>query len=178
VASARGRHDDRRAATTVARTLLDVGAVVDRRGAERAFDRGEMLGLLDLVELGRVLQEGAARPGAGKLRWVLARDTAGSTVTQSGLEELLLATIRRAGLPEPIAQHPVLGYRADFAWPHARLVVEADGRSHTTRSGIAHDARRDVALQNAGWRVLRFPKHEILGDPAYVAAAIERALAR
>jgi very-short-patch-repair endonuclease len=57
--------------------------------------------------------------------------------------------------------------------------VETDGEAaHGTRAGIARDARRDVALQNAGWRVLRFPRLELLCDPAYVAAAIRVALAR
>jgi very-short-patch-repair endonuclease len=163
--------------TTLERTLLDVGAVVDLRGVERAFDQAVVLGRVDMLELGRVLHEGAARPGAAKLRVVLARDAAGTTVTENGLEELLLAIIRRAGLPEPICQHPVLTYRADFCWPRGRLVVEADGPSHDTPSGRAHDAHRDAELARAGWRVLRFPKREILGDPAYVAAALGRALA-
>ena len=162
--------------TTLERTLLDLGAVVGLRAVERAFDQAVVLDLVDMVETGRVLQEGAARPGAGRLRTVLARDAVGTTVTQNGLEELMLALIRRAGLPEPACQHPVLGYHADFAWPARRVIAEADGRTHATAPGSVRDARRDVALQNAGWRVLRFPKREILGDPAYVAAALARAL--
>ncbi|MEA2180710.1 MAG: hypothetical protein QOG77_4007 [Solirubrobacteraceae bacterium] len=109
---------------------------------------------------------------------MVARDAAGSTVTDNGLGELMLGIIRRAGLPEPICQFAVLGYVADFCWPHARLTVEADGRSHDTAAGLMRDARRDVALQNAGWRVLRFPKREILSDPGYVAESIRRALRR
>jgi hypothetical protein len=164
--------------TGVARTLIDLGAVVARRGVERAFDQAMVLQLLDFAEIQRVLHEGAARPGAAKLRWVAARDAHGTTVTDNGLGELMLAIIRRAGLPEPICQYPVLQYTADFCWPSARLVVEADGRSHDTPSGRVHDARRDIALQNAGWRVLRFPKRVILSEPAYVAEAIRRALGR
>jgi very-short-patch-repair endonuclease len=72
----------------------------------------------------------------------------------------------------------VLEYRADCCWPAARLVVECDGPSHDTPAGRLHDARRDVRLQNAGWRVLRFPWREIVGDPGYVADAIARALGR
>jgi hypothetical protein len=162
--------------TRVARTLLDLGAVVAQRGVERAFDQAMVNGTLDMREIGRVLHDRAARPGAAKLRWVAGRDAAGTTVTDNGLGELMLAIIRRAGLPEPICQHSVLTYTADFCWPHARLIVEADGRSHDTRAGREHDARRDVALQNAGWRVLRFPKRVILSEPAYVADAISRAL--
>ena len=162
--------------TSVARTLLDLGAVVPTRQVERAFDQAVVANLLDFGEVQRVLQEGCARPGWAKLRSVVARDAAGTTLTETDLEELLLAIVRRAGLPEPICQHPVLEYRADLCWPAARLIAEADGPAHDTPAGRVHDARRDVRLQNAGWRVLRFPKREILGDPAYVADAIGQAL--
>lgn len=164
--------------TRVARTLLDLGAVLPSRAVERAFDQAEVLGVLDHREIQRVLHEGAARPGAAKLRAVVGRDAAGSTVTDNGLGELMLAIIRRARLPDPICQYPVLGYRADFAWPAVRLIAETDGRAHATRRGVVHDARRDVRLQNAGWRVLRFPRIEVVGSPAYVEAALRAALGR
>ncbi len=162
--------------TSVARTLLDLGAVVPYRGVERAFDQAVVANRLDFGDVQRVLHEGAARPGAATLRAVAGRDAAGTTLTETDLEELLLAIVRRAGLPEPICQHPVLEYRADLCWPAARLIAEADGPAHDTPAGRLHDARRDVRLQNAGWRVLRFPKREIVGDPVYVADAIGQAL--
>src|SRR3954454_5387046 len=162
--------------TSVARTLLDRGAVVPYGGVERAFDQAVVANRLDFGDVQRVLHEGAARPGAATLRAVAGRDAAGTTLTETDLEELLLAIVRRAGLPEPICQHPVLEYRADLCWPAARLIAEADGPAHDTPAGRVHDARRDVRLQNAGWRVLRFPKREIVGDPVYVADAIREAL--
>ena len=164
--------------TSVARTLLDLGSVVSARQVERAFDQADVAGVLDIAEIGRVLHEGRSRPGARTLQAVAARDAAGSTLTESRLEELLLAIVRRARLPEPVCQYRVLEYRADFCWPAVRLVVEADGPSHDTPTGRLHDARRDVRLQNAGWRVLRFPWREIVGDPGYIADAIARALGR
>ena len=48
----------------------------------------------------------------------------------SELEAMLLLHIRAAGLPEPAQQfrfHPVRLWRADFAWPDAKLLVEVDG---------------------------------------------------
>jgi very-short-patch-repair endonuclease len=135
--------------TTLERTLLDLGAVAAERAVERAFDQALALRRLDMREITRVLQEGAARPGAAKLRAVATREQAGTTLTDNDREELLLAIIRRAGLPEPVCQHPVLGYTADFAWPEHRLIAEADGGTHDTSPGRRRDARRDVALQNA-----------------------------
>jgi very-short-patch-repair endonuclease len=163
--------------TAVARTLLDLGAVVTARHVERAYDQAVVLRVLDHREVQRVLQEGARRPGARDLRRVIARHTAGTTLTTNDLDELMLAIVRRAGLPDPVCQYPVLGYVADFCWPSARLIAETDGgAAHGPTERMIHDARRDVRLQNAGWRVLRFPRWELIGDPAYVARALTVAL--
>jgi very-short-patch-repair endonuclease len=165
--------------TTVARTLLDLGAVVSPRHVEQAFDRAELLRLLDLRQVERILAEAGRRPGTSALRAVLGRESAASTLTDSALGEMLLAIIRRAGLPEPRQQYPVLRYRADFCWPDARLIVEADGAgAHGTRRGHAHDTRRDVRLTNASWTVLRFAYDAIVHDPHCVENAIRTALAR
>jgi very-short-patch-repair endonuclease len=165
--------------TVVARTLFDLGAVVAPREVERAFDRAEVQGLLDLRSVERVLAEGAGRAGCAALRAVLGRTLAGSTLTDSELEEMLLAIVRDAGLPEPRQQYPLLGFRVDFCWPEWGLVVEADGAAaHAGRRAHARDTRRDVALTNAGWTVLRFAYADIVGDPRYVAGAIAAALAR
>jgi very-short-patch-repair endonuclease len=42
---------------------------------------------------------------------------------------------------------------ADFAAPAVRLVVEVDGGCHRDRASA--DARRDSALRELGWRVVR-----------------------
>jgi very-short-patch-repair endonuclease len=164
--------------TSVARTLLDLGAVVPPRRVEQAFDKAEIMRVLDLREIERLLAEAGPRPGTAALRAVLGRETAGSTLTDSWLGEQLLEIIRRAGLPEPSQQSEVLGYRADFCWPAERLIVEADGAgAHATRRGHAHDTRRDVLLTNAGWTVLRFAYDTIVHDARYVQNAIRMALA-
>jgi very-short-patch-repair endonuclease len=170
-------HIDRLPVTTIARTLLDLGAVVAPRRVEQAFDRAEVMRLLDLREIERILAEAGPRPGSKALRAVLGREHAASTLSDSALGEMLLEIIRRARLPEPRQQLPLLGYRPDFCWPQARLIVEADGAgAHGTRRGHAHDTRRDVLLTNAGWTVLRFAYDAIVHDPRYVEDAIRTAL--
>ena len=59
---------------------------------------------------------------------------------------------------------------ADFACTRARLVVEVDGPSHELREG--HDARRDRALGELGWRVLRFSEREVVEDTEGVVERI------
>jgi len=67
-------------------------------------------------------------------------------------------------------QVPLLGrYIVDLLAPQARLVVEIDGGAHVGRERA--DARRDRALERAGFRVLRVEAREVLGD---LDAAVER----
>ncbi len=58
-------------------------------------------------------------------------------------------------------QVPLQGMIVDFACLRARLVVEVDGEQHGLPSGLAADERRDAALAETGYRVLRFWNHEV-----------------
>ena len=149
--------------TTPARTLFDLAAVLTPRGLERAFDRAEVLGLLDAGPLRALIARHRRSPGRARLEAVLDGHVAGSTITLSEFEEVLLALVRRAGLPVPRVNEwivlpdgepPIL---ADFAWPVQRLVVEADGRRfHQHRRVFDSDRRKDQRLTVHGWRPVRF----------------------
>ena len=68
-------------------------------------------------------------------------------------------------LPKPERQFKFLNgrkYRADFAWPKEKLIVEIDGgcfssgkSGHTSISGMMRDKERDALAQIAGWDVIR-----------------------
>jgi very-short-patch-repair endonuclease/predicted transcriptional regulator of viral defense system len=164
---------------TLARLLLDLAATGPARQVEHAVDQAEVIRILDVRPILELLDEAGRRPGVATLRAVLGRDSAGSTLSDSDLAEMLFAIIRGAGLPEPRHQMWILGYQPDFAWPAERLIAEADGAAtHGTRRGHAHDTRRDVVLTNGGWTVLRFAYTHIVRDPGYVAEALRVALAR
>ncbi|TWT22045.1 endonuclease domain-containing protein [Luteimonas wenzhouensis] len=66
-------------------------------------------------------------------------------------------------------QVPIGSYVADFACLQARLVVEVDGGQH---AGARGDAVRDAFLRAAGFEVVRFWNHEVLGNPEAVCEAI------
>jgi very-short-patch-repair endonuclease len=162
--------------TSVARTLLDLGAVLPRRVVERAFNQADVLRVLDMRQIDDVLSRAGGHRGAAVLRAVIG-DYAAPTPTRNDLEEAFLAICRAAGLPEPkvnvwIALEPT-GYEADFLWPAQRLIAETDGRDpHTTRLAFEHDRIRDQRLMLAGYRVVRFPRRQVLEDPASVAATM------
>jgi len=62
-------------------------------------------------------------------------------------------------------QVPVLGrYIVDLLAAEMRLVVEVDGGYHEERARA--DARRDRALERAGYRVLRLEAELVMGDLA------------
>ena len=72
-------------------------------------------------------------------------------------------------------QVPVSIYRLDFLVDR-RLVVEIDGAAyHSSPEAIAKDKRRDVALNELGFEVLRIPAKITLFSPSEAVARVKRA---
>jgi len=71
-------------------------------------------------------------------------------------------------------QKPLLRYVVDFYAPAAALIVEVDGAQHATDSGLAADARRTVALEMLGLKVIRFDNLQVLRETAAVMEEIYR----
>jgi very-short-patch-repair endonuclease len=53
-------------------------------------------------------------------------------------------------------QAPVLGYIVDFLEKKRHIVVEVDGSQHGFLPNEIADRKRDTALKNRGYKVLRF----------------------
>lgn len=163
--------------TTPERTLLDSAPLLTRVDLRRAIDEAERIGLCAPASLAALLDRHRGRPGAGRLRAVLAEHDAGTGLTRSHLEARFLELSRIHDLPPPQVNVPVLDYTADFLWPHARLVVETDGHgSHGTARAFQEDRARDARLTAAGYRTLRFTYADITQRPAVVADRIRRSL--
>ena len=168
--------------TSVARTLLDLAEVVDRRTLERALDEAEVLRVYDQRALDDVLERAGRRHGRSVLEAVLAEHAIGTTLTREELEARFLALCDEARLPRPRVNYFVAldqaDYVIDFAWPEWRLAVETDGRRfHGGRLAFERDRRRDQQLTVAGWRPLRFTWRQVVQRPADVVATL-RALSR
>lgn len=52
-------------------------------------------------------------------------------------------------------QHRVGRFRLDFAWPHLRIAMEADGWVHRSDDQYVRDRERDHYLRARGWLVFR-----------------------
>jgi very-short-patch-repair endonuclease len=61
-------------------------------------------------------------------------------------------------------QRPVLSYIADFMCKDLMLVIEVDGITHHFEEVIKNDERRQKALENAGFTVIRFTDDEVLNN--------------
>jgi hypothetical protein len=149
-------------ATTVARTLFDLGELLTPRQLERAFDQAEILQVLDARAINDQLARNPTRRGAKSVKHLLKTHYIGSTPTDNEFEDAFLALTRDIGLPDPRSQYyidPGDGeppIKADFAWPDRKIVVETDGhRTHRTRNAFETDRRRDQRLTAAGWAVIR-----------------------
>lgn len=92
-------------------------------------------------------------------------------------ERMLWSMIRAGRLGVKFQRQVVLPpYIADFASRSERLVIELDGDSHAGREG--YDEARTRALEERGYRVLRFSNSEVMTNPDGVIRAISIALRR
>lgn len=73
-------------------------------------------------------------------------------------------------------QSPIGPYVTDFVCHHAHLIVEADGDTHGTATGMARDGVRDAFLVENGYTVLRLSNRDILYNPEGVFAVVSNAL--
>jgi len=164
------------AVTTPERTWRDLAAVLAPAALLAVTD--QLLGFWCTREsLTSQLSRHPSRRGSARARVALAVADARA---ESPMESVLRWLLHAAGVPSPDLQHVILTaegeFRADLAWPDARVLVEFDGDVHRERDVFVRDARRQNALVAAGWTVLRFTSADVLGRPEAVIAQIRRAL--
>jgi uncharacterized protein DUF559 len=114
------------------------------------------------------------------LRLGLGRFDPWAEPAESPMETRLRWILLQAGMPRPEVQtnlHDTNGRfvgRADLYYPRARLVIEFDGMNHRDR--LVEDDRRQNALVNAGFRLLRFTTADLNQRPDAIVALVRRAL--
>ena len=150
--------------TTRERTIADLARTTTPRRLEQLIDKTH-----HQLDFGRLRQ--LAPPS---LQAVLS--SYATTLTRSELEERFLELCDAHGLPRPEVNTRIEGMECDFVWRDRRLIVEVDGYEfHRSRASFARDREKDVRLEIAGWRVLRFAYEHVVNRPAWVAHAIRLA---
>jgi very-short-patch-repair endonuclease len=163
--------------TSVARLLLDIAATEPRRRLERVFEAAERERVLDMRAVHAVIERAAGHRGRQPLLALLAAVSEPAHHTRSRLERRLLKRCRAVGLPEPAVNVWIEGQEVDLLWAEAKVIVELDSwEFHRTRHAFERDRARDVKLQLAGYRVLRFTWRQLETEPQVVVEAIEAAL--
>ena len=164
--------------TSPARTLVDLAGVCREDALEQAMEHAFRRRISSVNEVHQVMRRIPSEriAGAGRVARLLERGVFDAE-THSELERQALRMFRRFGLPEPICSHEivaddlVLGF-VDFAWPKAKVIVEAEGfQFHSGREAWEGDIDRYNAMTLRGWKVLRLTYAD-LHDPtrAFVKA--------
>jgi hypothetical protein len=157
---------DALAVTAVARTLADVARDESFAPAVAIIDAALRRHLVPPEELERAVDEAARSRGVRAARRAIAFADAGAESVGESRSRVLLD---RARLPKPVLQWEVPGRRqlgrCDFGWPELRTVGEFDGwikygrllrRGQDPGDAIVAEKRRDDALRDAGFRVVRW----------------------
>ena len=63
-----------------------------------------------------------------------------------------------------LRQRPILDYIVDFMCPELKLIVEVDGYSHHFEEVFENDLIRQKAIENLGYKFLRFTDDDVMKD--------------
>lgn len=149
--------------TTIERTIFDLCAVVGPVTVELAIDNAIRRDLTTIPALEAMLRRVGRRglKGTRLLRALLHDRSDSWTPTESEQELMLLTTLRRHGLPEPVTQYTVRDdegrfvARVDLAYPDLKIALEYDSyQEHVGNRPHVRDNRRRSALTSLGWAVL------------------------
>lgn len=166
--------------TTTPRTIVDLAAGRGKAALEVVLDDAIALRKVKEPAVARCLFE-LIRPGKRGLTRLadLLDERGGAHIPpMSELERRFFAALRDGGLPDPERQFPLPSRGAitgivDAAYPDAKLILEADGRSwHDRQRAFRTDRRRDNEAARVGWQTLRFPWEEVVNDPEDTAATV------
>jgi hypothetical protein len=168
--------------TTVARTLVDLGAVLPEKSVAKVFDRAHGRNLVTVSTVKTTLDAVArrGRRGAGVIRRVLEPQL-GCEPVAGVFEARMVRLLAAQGLPPAVPEYEVwhegaFVARVDFAYPELRLAVEVDGyAAHSSIDAFRRDRTRQNALVTAGWTVLRFTWTEVDDDSPRVGSTIRDA---
>lgn len=154
--------------TTPSRTLFDLARTTGARALARAVreavhDDGLACSIASLY---RVMYDlgGRGRPGSRRMREVLDAWDVEEPVSESVLDDLGRALLRRVpGIEWQVEMSDAQGYirRVDGLVRGARLVIELDSRFHDDPQQAALDREDDRRLAAIGFVVLRFRWRDI-----------------
>jgi very-short-patch-repair endonuclease len=167
--------------TTVARTLLDLAAVLPPWDLRKALGEAEAMRIVNHGQLRLQIRRGRGRRGVARFRRLLDEIHPQNKRSRSELERMFLHVCLQVGLPQPEVnvslQVQGRTLKPDFLWRDQRLILEADSRRfHDTDIAFVDDRRREQRLQVGGWRVSRFAWEQVEFEPHGLAQTVQQLL--
>ena len=170
--------------TGLARTVLDVAAVVSSNRLGRTIDAVLRDRRLRLIDLRWVLDTHCrrGRNGCAALRRALEERFGDEPVPLSDWSRMVADVLVAHGL-----EYPALEYRihsengafvaqVDLAYPSRRLAIELDSRRwHLDYNSFVNDRRRRNQTTIAGWTVLNFTWSDYASRPEELCAVVTTA---
>jgi len=176
---------DRIPCTGLARTVLDLAAVVGPKRLEHTIDaviRDRMLEWIDLYDV-LVRHSRRGRDGCGRLRAILDVRYGDESVPLSSWSRMVSDLLVDWGRPKPELEYRVLARdgsfvaQVDLAYAESKLAIELDSiRWHLNHESFRRDPRRRNKLILAGWTVLNFTWADYVDEPAQLCATVSDAL--
>jgi very-short-patch-repair endonuclease len=171
--------------TTVARTLIDLGASSPATIVEEAFDCAERTRAVARTTVERrynaLRKQG--RNGIGAMTQVLDSREPFRRIPWSVLERRLRRIFDRAGIEVPTFRYKVRmpdgrDYEMDAAWVPIKFGLEVDGGgAHAPAKKRAADNVRQADLEDEGWMIRRFTYDQVENQERLVATVLRRAFA-
>jgi very-short-patch-repair endonuclease len=163
--------------TTVARTLLDLAAVLHAQRLRSAIEAAQRSDRFEIADLRALIGRATGHRGLKPINAALQELHDEAPWIQSQTERDFLELVRGARLPEPRTNVITDGWLVDAFWPEHNLVVEVDGWTyHRARRAFEDDRLKDAKLVLAGRRVVRFTYRRIQDAPGQVARELARLL--
>lgn len=161
--------------TTVPQVLLDVAATQSLDTVRYMLAEADYHRLIDFGRIEEIL--GRGKPGSDRLRQAIEIHNPDLARTNSPVEREFLALCEESGIPRPLVNVRVCGFKVDCYWPSHRVVVELDGgKGHSTERQVARDHGRDLKLRGARIAVRRYARRQIAQQRGLVVEDLWAAL--
>jgi len=164
--------------TSPARTLIDFALTAISTELDDAIGEARAKRLIRDGELETAVARAGRRAGAGQIRGFL-RDEQEPALTRSNAERRFRRFLRQARLPQPKVNVRIGRYEVDFVWEPEKVVLEVDGwKFHGHRQAFERDRKKDMALADLGYHVIRVTYRHFTEEPLALIAHIARVLDR
>ncbi|WP_251045106.1 endonuclease domain-containing protein [Arthrobacter sp. ISL-5] len=147
----------------------------------RAELEGRDMPLCSLDDLQRMIDRHKGKRGIRKAKEAIKLIRVGSDSPQ---ESLLRLAMKRAGLPEPELNVPIIDddgtrhHQPDLSYRKYRIGIEYEGEHHGDEGQIVRDIARSERYESLGWTEVRISKRHMVNDAKAAVAKVRTALVR